>query len=216
MKIERKEFSFKLEDVDSKGVIRGYASIFGNEDSYGDIVDAGAFKKSIQESKGLWPILADHNPSDQIGWNMRAQENDRGLLVEGQINMKVAKGVEKYELAKQAMELGANMGLSIGYMPVKAEPDRNNSRLRRLKEIKMYEYSIVTFPANTEAFITQAKSLVADGVTFDKVKSLIAELKKLGVLESDLLMALHGAAPKSEDPTKISQSMDKLLAALKS
>jgi HK97 family phage prohead protease len=211
--IQYKSFSLKLDDVDSQGTIRGYASTFGNVDLGMDVVDKGAFKKSIRESSGLWPILADHNPSKQIGWNMRAEEDEKGLYIEGKLDMNVQDAREKYSLAKTAMELGAAMGLSIGYMVVKAEPDREKPMVRRLKELKLFEYSIVTFPMNTEAMITSAKGLVG----IDRAQFFIKELEKQGINRDEIEKALRGeAAQPSQDPKKTLQSMDDLIKMLKS
>lgn len=117
-------------------------------------------KKTLQENKGLVPILADHDPSKQIGWNVRAEETEKGLYVEGKLDLENnEKAREKYGLIKTALELGANMGLSIGYGVVKALPDKERPSVRRLKELKLYEYSVVTFPMNTSAMVTAAKKL---------------------------------------------------------
>ena len=211
--IQYKSFSFKLDDVDSQGTIRGYASTFGNVDLGLDVVSKGAFKKSIKESSGLWPILADHNPSKQIGWNMRAEEDDKGLYVEGKLDLNVQDAREKYSLSKSAMELGATMGLSIGYMVVKAEPDRDKPMVRHLKELKLFEYSIVTFPMNTEAMITSAKGLVG----IDRAQFLIKELEKQGINRDEIEKALRSeAAIPPIDPKNALQSMDDLIKMMKS
>ena len=209
--VDYKSFSFKLDDVDTQGTIRGYASTFGNVDLGYDVVDKGAFKKSIKESNSVWPILADHNPSKQIGWNMRAEEDEKGLYIEGKLDLNVQDAREKYSLAKSAMELGAKMGLSIGYMVVKAEPDRDKPMVRRLKELKLFEYSIVTFPMNTEAMITNAKSLV--GV--DRVRHILDDLIKQGIKKSEIELALRTEAASINDPSKVAQSMDNLIKLLK-
>jgi HK97 family phage prohead protease len=212
-KIEFKSFALKMDDVDSNGTIRGYASTFGNVDLGLDVVDKGAFKKSIKETNGVVPILADHNPTKQIGWNFRAEEDENGLFVEGKLDLNVQDAREKYSLAKTAMQLGAKMGLSIGYMVVKAEPDRDKPMVRRLKELKLFEYSIVTFPMNTEAMITSAKSLVE----VDRARFIIEELEKQGIKRDEIEMALRGeAASKSQDPKKVLQSFDSLIQMMKS
>jgi len=60
-----KTFPLEIKDVDTQGTIRGYASTFGNVDLGLDIVDKGAFKKSLKENSGVFPILADHSPADR-------------------------------------------------------------------------------------------------------------------------------------------------------
>jgi hypothetical protein len=211
-KILYKSFSFKVDGLDEKGLIRGYASTFGNIDYGLDVVDKGAFKKSIKENKGIFPILADHNPDQQIGWNKRAEEDDAGLWVEGILNLEVVKAREKYALTKDALEMGAKMGLSIGYMTVKSEPDRESPMVRRLKELKLFEYSIVTFPMNVEAMITSAKN---QG-NIDKARLLIQECTKAGIGREEFEEALQFEAAKNQfDPSTLGQSIDDLIALIK-
>jgi len=210
--IQHKSFVLKLDDLDSQGTIRGYASTFGNIDYGNDVVDKGAFKKSIRESKGVWPILANHDPSKLIGWNMRAEEDDNGLFVEGKLDLNVQEAREKWSLTKTAFELGAKMGLSIGYMVIKGEPDREKPMVRRLKELKLFEYSIVTFPMNVEAMITAAKSVGA----IDRTQFLLRQLEEQGIPREELAIALRKEAAQVDyDPAKLSQSIDNLIKILK-
>ena len=215
--MEFKTFKFKLDGVKAdnadEGSVEGYASVFNNIDLGLDVVDKGAFAKSIQENGGKVPILADHNPYTQIGWNEKALEDSRGLFVQGSLTLKVQKAAERYALAKKALEIGAPMGLSIGYTTIKAEPDSTNIRIRRLKELKLWEYSFVTFPMNTEAMVTAAKSMGA----IDKVNFLISQLNELGVSKEDLELALRKeAAQKDFDPTQLCQSIDSLIEKFRS
>ena len=104
------------------------------------------------------------------------------------------------------------MGLSIGYMTVKSEPDREQPMVRHLKELKMFEYSIVTFPMNTSALITSAKSLGQ----LDRVNLLLKHLDESGVSRKDLELAPRKeAADVNLDPLKIEQSIDNLINLFK-
>lgn len=213
--LEYKTFSFKFDNVDEvkeEGRIEGYASTFGNVDLGLDVVVKGAFKKTLKENKGRVPILADHSAWDQIGWNEKAVEDDKGLAVEGALMLGVQKARERYLLAKKAQELDAPAGLSIGYMTVQSEPSAENPRIRMLKELKLYEYSFVTFPMNTQAMVTAAKSLGA----IDKAQFLIEQCIAQGVSVKDLELALqYEAAKKDYDPTTICQSIDDLITKFK-
>ena len=157
MKKEQKIFSLKLNELTESGQFTGYASTFGNVDLGNDIVDAGAFKKTIKESKGKIPILDHHDPERQIGWNIDAVEDERGLLVTGKLNLDVQRARERHSLMKQAQEIGAETGLSIGYQTIKSEPDKETPSVRRLKELRLLEYSVVVFPMNPAAGIETVK-----------------------------------------------------------
>jgi len=215
--IKFKTFDFEVkaaEEVNNKWNFQGYASTFGNIDLGLDIVERGAFKRTIKDNKGKFPVLADHDPYKQIGWNLKASEDDKGLLVEGEVDMNVQLGKERASLAKTALDIGAKFGLSIGYLTIKAEPDKDNPRVRRLKELRLFEYSFVTFPMNVEAMVTDAKGL--GGI--DKANFLIEKLKAQGINVTDLELAFRlnaETAAQKSDPA-LGQSIDHVIKILKS
>jgi len=155
---ETKTFPFKMSAVEESGEFFGYASTFGNVDLGGDVIDRGAFKKTLNDSGGKLPLLDHHDPTRQIGWNLEAREDARGLFVRGRLNLEVQAAREKHALMRQATAIGARMGLSIGFRTVRDERDREDTRVRRLKEIHLMEYSVVTFPMNPQAGVTAVKA----------------------------------------------------------
>lgn len=215
--IQFKTFNLELKTAENEkdsdiGRFEGYASTFGNIDQGLDVVDKGAFKVTIKNNKGRFPILADHDWTSHIGYNEEAKEDSTGLLVRGAINLKVQKGIEKFALAKQALELKTPMGLSIGYTTIQSQPDDKQPQVRHLTELKLWEYSFVTFPMNVEAMVTTAKSLGA----LDKATFLLSQLKAQGISIRDLEMALQLEGRQNEmDPAKTLQSMDNLIAKFK-
>jgi uncharacterized protein len=220
MKPQFKSFPFEIKAIDdAEGMIEGYASTFGNIDYGDDVVDPGAFKKTIKESKGIIPILNNHNPYDQIGWNKEAKEDSSGLFVRGQIDMNTPNGKARFSLAKTGMELGAKSGLSIGYMTIKSEPDKERPAVRRLKELKLLEYSMVTFPMNDQAMVTAAKSWLfgEDNLSIEDMTKLFFEkARDCGFSKEQITEALRtGAAEDSQDPSALVQSMDRLINQLK-
>lgn len=165
--MERKSFKLKLnsEAFDEAGTFEGYASVFGNVDNGNDIVEHGAFAKSIRENPVV-PILWQHNWDEPIGVTVEMSEDLKGLRVKGQLCLDTQRGKEAYALLKQ----GAIKGLSIGYQAIQKAWD---GEIRKLKELKLGEYSLVTFPMNELATVT--------GVKMEK-KSL-----------EEVVMALEGA-----------------------
>lgn len=155
--ITNKSFPFEIKTISETGAFTGYASVFGNEDLWGDIVVAGAFSKSIAEKKPA--MLWQHNSDEPIGIWAVIKEDEKGLYVEGQLLIDgVAKAKEAYEL----LAAKAISGLSIGYRAVSWEwrkKDDSNDEVRLLKEIDLWEISLVTFPANTEARVGDVKDL---------------------------------------------------------
>jgi HK97 family phage prohead protease len=151
----------EIKAVNQDGLFSGYASVFEEIDSYRDIVKRGAFEKTLAESatkKRAVPILWQHDAMAPIGVYTDLKEDERGLYVEGQLNLDVQQGREALSLLKQ----GALSGISIGYSSVRYETD-SKSGIRRLFEVKLYEASLVTFPACDSARVTDVKTILADG-----------------------------------------------------
>lgn len=139
MKLDRKAFATEWKADTATGQVEGYGAVFGNVDTYGDIILRGAFGNTMgkRKVKMLW----QHNPDQPIGVWDEMREDDRGLWMKGRILSEVEKGKEAIAL----MSAGAIEGLSIGYKTVDAEYTNGN---RIIKEIDLWETSIVTFPAN--------------------------------------------------------------------
>ncbi|WP_257556430.1 HK97 family phage prohead protease [Sphingobium sp. CFD-2] len=146
---------------------KGYGAVFGNIDSYGDVIQQGAFKKTLADAKksGAWPaMLLQHG-----GWGISTEdltpigiwtelsEDDNGLLVTGKL-AETARGNEAYGLLKMTPRPALN-GLSIGYRARKFTMGTKPEEPRRtLHEVELVEVSLVTFPANPKARISSVKS----------------------------------------------------------
>lgn len=144
----------------------GYGAVFGNVDSYGDVIQKGAFERSIREAKstGNWPaMLLQHG-----GWQMSAEdltpiglwtdmeEDATGLYLKGKL-APTTRGTELHALMKMQPRPAIN-GLSIGYVPIKWKMRSTPEEPRRtLKEVKLIEISPVTFPANGKARVQNVK-----------------------------------------------------------
>jgi len=156
-------FEIKGDDVKSDGSFIGFGSTFGGKpDSYNDVVVAGAFANTIKNggrSGNGVAMLWQHRSGEPIGVWEQLEENKRGLKVHGQLTL----GVQKADEALKLLKSGAIKGLSIGFDTVESEvknPDAEwDKRIRLLKEIDLWEISLVTFPANTRAKITSVKEM---------------------------------------------------------
>lgn len=152
--MKTKDFALKLDSVEDEGTFEGYASIFGNVDSYGEVVVAGAFAKSLAKHRhdGTKPLLLwQHNPDQPLGVWEDLVEDGKGLRGKGRL----LKGVRQAEEAHILLKAGALRGMSIGYREVKVEPDKT---ARKLVELELIEASIVSFPANRRARVEAVKS----------------------------------------------------------
>lgn len=147
--MEHKAFNIELKFDEQTGSVEGYASTFGNEDSYSDIVVPGAFKNSIS---GRMPkMLWQHFPNQPIGVWEAVKEDSKGLYVRGRF-ADTQLGRDARELAK----IGAVDSMSIGFATKKERYDQEK-RVRYLEEVELWEVSLVTFPANDQARIVNVK-----------------------------------------------------------
>jgi len=136
--------------ADSEGRIEGYASRFGEMDQSGDVVVKGAYAESLagRMPKMLW----QHDPTQPIGMWEQASEDETGLYVRGRILDTVEKGRE----ARALVEAGAIDGMSIGYRTLDA--DRGTDGARILKQLELWEVSLVTFPMLASARVDAIKA----------------------------------------------------------
>jgi len=146
--------------------VEGYASVYGNIDSYRDIVEKGAFSLDLMENGNERPILWQHNSSQPIGVGVFS-ESDQGLKVSCRLP-KESEFVKKEVMPM--VKCGAVKGMSIGYSVVTEEYDRVNN-INYLKVLKLRETSVCTFPANEMAQITAAKQILESSNNTQSVKN---------------------------------------------
>lgn len=146
----------------------GYGAVFGNVDSYGDVIEPGAFSaylSDVQSGKQNWPaMLLQHG-----GYGMTAEdmmpvgiftslaEDGKGLKFTGKL-ADIARARDAYTLMKMQPRPAID-GMSIGYIAKEWEPrSKPDDPRRRLKRIDVVEISLVTFPANGKARVDSVKS----------------------------------------------------------
>lgn len=209
---------FEFKDAPEKGIVSGHAAVFNNIDLAFDIIEEGAFKRTIKSNQN-WPILKDHDPRNKIGFNLEAKEDSKGLLIKEQLNLETQMGREVFSLAKQAHEVGGKDALSIGFNVIKGEPDMENPTIRRIKEIKMWEHSHVTFPANLEAYSVAVKDWLDGSKDLglgDMVENFYRHLVDLGYKIKDIDAALAGKQSAEGDSlAQLQHSIDRALSVFK-
>lgn len=143
----------EIKEVTAEGTFEGLLSTYGNVDAGGDVVEPGAYTKTLKEGGATRPLLWQHKTSDPIGL-LTLEDRPEGLWCKGRLLLDdaVPEARKAYALAKS----GIVKGLSIGFESIK---DSIESGVRHLKEIKLYEGSIVTFPMNDMALIVRVKAL---------------------------------------------------------
>jgi uncharacterized protein len=161
----------KFADNDGSGGMEfeGYGAVFGNVDSYGDVIAPGAFKRSLRESKkaGVWPSMLLQHGGGMFGGSAEDMtpigvwtdftEDEKGLRITGKL-ADTSRGREVYSLLKMSPRPAID-GLSIGYMAKKFEVGTKPGEPRRkLTDVELLEVSLVTFPANPLARVDAVKT----------------------------------------------------------
>lgn len=143
----------ELKDVDDSGTFEGYGAVFGNVDRGKDLIEPGAFKRSLRERPPTdVKMLFNHNRSEPIGRWESMSEDSKGLIVKGKLLTSLSKGAETLEMMRE----GIIDSLSIGYRTVKSMYDEKKG-VRHLLDVDLYEVSAVIFPMNEAASIFNVK-----------------------------------------------------------
>jgi HK97 family phage prohead protease len=155
--MEFKSLKFDAAQIDPDArTFEGYAAAYGNTDSDNDVIEQGAFAKSIKEAfpAGSIKVLWQHDARQPIGLPVEMREDSRGLWVKSRIS-RTAKGDEALELMRD----GVINRLSVGFSIPGGKSQIDEKGIRRITEGKLFEYSLVTWPANDQAVITGVKTL---------------------------------------------------------
>lgn len=133
--------------------IEGYAATFGNVDLVSDIIHPHAFAKTLVERGGKVKFLWQHDTKAPLGRVLEMNEDNNGLYFKAVIS-DTQQGRDALALLRD----GAIEGMSIGYEPVVSDFSKYDGKtVRNLRELKLHEISLVTFPASPLAGVTALK-----------------------------------------------------------
>lgn len=159
----------------------GYASVFDGLDSYGDTIKVGAYKNTITDRERPVQLRWNHF-GPVIGKFTEMYEDEKGLFVSGELT----KGHSVAEDTAALLRHGAISGLSIGYSVKDSE---QQGVVRVLKDIELFEISIVETPADNNAHIQTVKSatdlkdveaiLRQKGFSQKEATAIVAKVKKI-------------------------------------
>lgn len=140
----------EVKAVTAEGTFEGLLSPYGNVDGGGDVIEPGAYTKTMKDRGAKVPLLWGHNKNLPIG-DLQLEDRPEGLWAKGRLLLDLQSAKEAYILMKE----GVVTGMSIGYEVIKKSIEGG---VRHLKEIKLYEGSVVLFPMNDLARITDVKA----------------------------------------------------------
>lgn len=198
--MERKAFNCSLEfkEVGEDGLFEGHAAVFNNVDLGGDRIKRGAFRRTIEETGGKWPVLMGHIMSRPVGFSTGADEDSKGLHVFGEFTLGSDDGRNAYALAKHAAALKQPFGLSIGYGVAEGGAKVNGETgVRDLSDLDVYEYSLAAVPMNQRARIGRVKA-AGEPLTEREIEGL---LRDAGFSSNEAKCLIHSMkAPRDVAP----------------
>lgn len=167
----------------------GYASVFGNVDLGNDVIEKGAFTKSLAENSNL-PILWGHKIGEPpIGNIDSAIEDNHGLFIKAKLPK--SDTFVSGRIMPQ-VKTGSIQEMSIGYFTNEYEIEKDGTR--KIKEINLFEVSLVTKAMNPKAKVTGFKSLEeinslkdveitlkSSGFSNTESKTLISKIKEFSI-----------------------------------
>ena len=199
MKKEIKKLQFKMDTYnEEEGIFSGYASVFSNVDSGGDIVEPGAFTKPLAEGWERVKILALHNDCWlPIGRPIELREDTEGLYISAKIS-DTSMGKDIKVLLKD----GVLNELSIGYDPIVYDYD--DEGIRHLRELRLWEVSVVTWAMNQKATVSGYKSMQETAErAMELQKELQEEIKEGRKISSARIKALEDAGRQMKQASRL-------------
>jgi len=146
------------------GWVEGYAAVFNNIDSIGDVIRPGAFKKTIGQRvpQGKVKLMAVHlrdggGAREVIGTVTEAKEDEYGLWTHS-----VLSRTRTAQEIRQNIIDGHIGHYSVGFVTKDSDMiELEGKAIRELKELALYEVTTTTIPINELCLITGAKSEAA-------------------------------------------------------
>lgn len=159
--------------------ISGYAAVFGNEDTHGDIIVKGAFTSTLAKWKAdsqlsKIVLMTRHNMDKRylpIGLITELTQDDKGLWLEAELTPNLSEA----EYWKARLEQGDFVGLSVGYF---VDDSEVIDGIRYLYALDLLEVSLVDEPSNSEAYVAEIKSKETP-LESDEVLNLISALRSV-------------------------------------
>jgi len=172
MDLEHKSLNTEAEIKDAdKGIVSAYVSVTGVIDMGNDVIEPGAFMSTL--SKRMPKVLANHDWGQIVGKTLVAREVEPGarelprsirslgdagaLYVEGQFNLKSARGRDAFEDVKF---FGGEQEYSIGYLVPPGMATKGAGAPRRIHGLELYEWSMVPFGMNVHTRTAGVKAAV--------------------------------------------------------
>jgi HK97 family phage prohead protease len=205
--MEDKSYQFycEVKEVAADGTFEGIASVYGIEDLGGDVIDKGAFSKTLAENP-IVPVLWQHQNDEVIGEGELSEWQNK-VRIKGKLDLED----DTAKKAHRKIKRGLVKGLSIGFQTLKSTWAEVEGRMvRHVQELKLWEVSIVTFPMLPAAQVTRVKS--AEEERLARLESQVSALQA-AVVKDGISSTPQGAAKSGSEAAGMTQEPDEVHSA---
>ncbi len=212
---ERLYTRIEIKAVDtSQRLITGHAAATGNTDRVGDVIEKGAFDRTLKANPDVLVFIGHDASRMPVGEPSSMAQDTKGLLTTTRVYQTPA-GDELLEVARERMSSGKTLGMSIGYR-VAPGGSKMVRGVRHLSDIDLMEYSFLASPnlaANPEATVTGVKSHngpeLHDG-PFVGTTCICDECKAFYIEHQADIAALYAPAKSDEQRSKAAVDLNSL------
>lgn len=198
----------EVKEVTETGSFEGLASMYGNVDLGGDICLPGCFKEFMYTADGSIRILDSHNTRAPIGKG-KVIDSHMGLVLRGQLNLKVSRARDVHELMKD----GVIGGLSIGFDILPDGSEVRDDGIRLLKGLKLWEVSTTPFPMNEQALVSSVKA-VQQITNIREYENFLREVGGFSKEQAKILARSYKDLPGRRDADETAENSKELLGFL--
>lgn len=176
--------AFRADGASAAG-FDGHASTAWHVDSYGTAFAPGAWSKTLSERGSKVLVLWQHDPYQPIGKPTALAEDGTGLAVSAAISDGTSYGRDALALLRD----GVPLGLSVGFRTIRERPATasdplifdgapdairgDHAAVSVIEEAKLYEFSLVSFPANDAATVTAIRG----DAQIDALSQVLADVR---------------------------------------
>lgn len=193
--MEKRNVPLEIKSVDATtGTFDGYASIFGNVDLGGDVIERGAFTEIVKNEDGHVVVLWQHRTDTPIA-TASIESDHKGLHFKGQL-------VLEDPAARKAlahMKAKSVRGMSIGFDILDGGFEMLEGGVRLLKKLKLWEISLVTFGMNPLAGVLGAKDVLGQITSIREYETFLRDVGGFSKDAAKILAAAYKNLPGQRD-----------------
>lgn len=206
--LSRDDARFKFVEAGNTVRVSGYASVFGVKDSYGDIVDHGAFRAWLATDPRI-PLRYEHQ-TPNVGLVTALEEDDYGLRFEAELTPGHSVAADVAAELRHGTVTGVSFGYYYDKRSTRTEPDG-----RHLTALEPFEISLTSTPANRAARVVDVKSALEGAQSLADVEELLRDAAALSRAEVTAVVSRIRTIVRGERASKSVQADDpNIIAAI--